>query len=245
MVLSEKNLEWTRHDLDLRAGEQHQPAYLKLNPNGVVPTLVHDDRTLVESSVIMIYLDEVFPSRSLQPADTWNRAQTRLWMKRVDEILHPANITLTYSIIHRPTMLKCSPQERNAYYAGIPNPVTRERQRQAIELGLDSPDSLYAVRAFDAAFERMEDALLKQSWLAGAEFSLADAAIISYVDRAEMLGLTSMWQGRRPRVTDWLARLRGRKSYEQAITSYRPAQKQAGLNDPSTAEKLSELLAHL
>lgn len=245
MVLSEKGLEWTRHDIDLRAGEQHQSTYLKLNQNGVVPTLVHDDRTLVESSVIMMYLDEEFPSSSLQPTDAGDRAQMRLWMKRVDEVLHPANITLTYGIIHRPNMLKRSPDQRNAYYAGIPNPDTRERQREAIELGLNARGSVNAVRAFDATFGKMEDALLEQPWLAGPEFSLADAAIISYVDRAEMLGLISMWQSKRPHVTDWLARVRSRRSYEQAITSYRPAQKQTELIDPNTAENISKLLAHL
>jgi glutathione S-transferase len=42
-------------------GDQNEPAYLKLNPNGVVPTLVHDDTPIVESSLILYYLDEIFP----------------------------------------------------------------------------------------------------------------------------------------------------------------------------------------
>ena len=61
LVLAEKNLEWEARNLDLRAGDQHKPDYLKLNPGGVVPTLVHDDRVLSESSIIMLYLDEAFP----------------------------------------------------------------------------------------------------------------------------------------------------------------------------------------
>ena len=38
LVLAEKKLEWTGHHLNLRAGDQHRPDYLKLNPKGVVPT---------------------------------------------------------------------------------------------------------------------------------------------------------------------------------------------------------------
>ena len=87
LVLAEKELAWEARNLDLRAGDQHKPEYLKLNPNGVVPTLVHGDRVLSKSSVIMLYLDEAFPQRALQPSDPWQRAQMRLWMKRVDEAL--------------------------------------------------------------------------------------------------------------------------------------------------------------
>jgi glutathione S-transferase len=42
---------------------------MKLNPNGVVPTLVHDGRTVIESSVILYYLDEAFPIPPLMPRD--------------------------------------------------------------------------------------------------------------------------------------------------------------------------------
>ena len=44
MCLYEKGLEFESHLLNLQKFEQHNPAYLKLNPNGVVPTLVHDGR---------------------------------------------------------------------------------------------------------------------------------------------------------------------------------------------------------
>ena len=43
LCLAEKGLDWTGHAMDLRAGDQHRPDYLSLNPNGVVPTLVDGD----------------------------------------------------------------------------------------------------------------------------------------------------------------------------------------------------------
>jgi glutathione S-transferase len=49
IVLAEKNLEYRDHLMTLR-GDQFDPAYMKLNPNGVVPTLVHDGQPVTESS---------------------------------------------------------------------------------------------------------------------------------------------------------------------------------------------------
>jgi glutathione S-transferase len=51
IALKEKGQEAKEHLLTLQ-GDQNDPAYLKLNPNGVVPTLVHDGNVIVESSLI-------------------------------------------------------------------------------------------------------------------------------------------------------------------------------------------------
>ena len=58
-VLNAKGLAFAEKKLDLLAGDQLAPEYLALNPNGVVPTLVHDGEVVTDSSVIIEYLDEV------------------------------------------------------------------------------------------------------------------------------------------------------------------------------------------
>ena len=60
LVLAEKNLEWTGHYLDILAGEQFNPDYLKLNPKAVVPTLIHDGEVITESTIICEYIDDAF-----------------------------------------------------------------------------------------------------------------------------------------------------------------------------------------
>ena len=61
IVLAEKGLEWKGHHLSLRDGESRTSEYKKLNPNGVVPTLITDsNETIIESTVIMEYLDEKY-----------------------------------------------------------------------------------------------------------------------------------------------------------------------------------------
>src|SRR6266496_5181114 len=111
LVLNEKGLPWDGKILDLRRGDQFDPEYRKLNPNSVVPTLVHDGRAVVESTVIIEYLDEAFPSPALMPGDPYQRAVPRLWMKKVDDYLHGACATLTFAIAFRPSLLKKTPED--------------------------------------------------------------------------------------------------------------------------------------
>jgi len=61
LVLAEKGIHWEDVQISFKDNEHFAPWYLKLNPNGVVPTLQHDDTVVVDSSVIMEYLDEVAP----------------------------------------------------------------------------------------------------------------------------------------------------------------------------------------
>src|SRR3990172_12633493 len=86
-VLSEKDLEWKGHYLDILKGDQFDADYMKLNPKAVVPTLVHDGQVILESTVICEYLDEVFPKPPLKPTDPHGRAKMRQWTKAVDEDL--------------------------------------------------------------------------------------------------------------------------------------------------------------
>jgi len=56
---AEKRLDWVSHLINLTVGEQNDPTYLKLNPNRVVPTQVTPTQIIVESSVILEFIDEL------------------------------------------------------------------------------------------------------------------------------------------------------------------------------------------
>ena len=68
LALAEKGLAYEARHFNLRAGDQKDPAYLKLNPKGVVPTLVDDATVVTESIVINEYLDDAFTTPPLKPA---------------------------------------------------------------------------------------------------------------------------------------------------------------------------------
>ena len=67
IVLAEKGLDFLSHHVDLPNKENLKPEYLRLNPLGEVPTLVHDSTPVIESSVICEYLDDAYPQIPIFP----------------------------------------------------------------------------------------------------------------------------------------------------------------------------------
>jgi glutathione S-transferase len=78
VVLAEKELEFERAHVDLRAGEQRAPEFLKMNPYGKVPVLVDDDLVVYDSTIINEYLEDEYPLPHLMPEDSAGRARVRL-----------------------------------------------------------------------------------------------------------------------------------------------------------------------
>ena len=220
VTLAEKGLEWDGELLDLMRGDQHRPEYAKLNPNHVVPTLVHEGRVVIESTVIIEYLDEAFPAPRLMPSDPYRRALARLWMKKIDDYLHAACSTVTFATANRKALLRLPPEDLEARFQKMPDPAYRERQRAAIAHGLDAPHVTTAVRQYDKYIGEMETALREAPYLASDAYSLADAAATPYVNRAEMIGMDALWGEHRPHVAAWLARMRERPSFEAAVTRW-------------------------
>jgi glutathione S-transferase len=88
--MSAKGLESASVGVDLFKAEQYESKYLDLNPKGFVPTLVHDGRAIIESTLIYEYLDDTFPQPSLIPSDPWLRTRMRLWSKMVTRVCSKA-----------------------------------------------------------------------------------------------------------------------------------------------------------
>jgi glutathione S-transferase len=78
VVLEEKKLPYEIVNIDLRAGAQKTPEYLKINPYGKVPAIVDGDTVLYESCIINEYLDEKYPEMRLMPSDPAARAKARI-----------------------------------------------------------------------------------------------------------------------------------------------------------------------
>ncbi len=226
IVLAEKSLPWERIYIDILRGDQFDPAYMKLNPKAVVPTLVHDGKVIIESAVICEYLDEAFPDPPLKPADPEHRAAMRLWTKAVDELLHPACAELTFASCHRHIVGRLSPEKFAEFLNSTP-PVSvttdwHARKKEIVRDGMAAPRVDRTFRLYDSYLQKMEDTLAHQRWLAGDAFSLADIALAPYVNRLDMLGMAEMWVGSRPRLSDWFARLKSRPSFKPSLLDMCP-----------------------
>lgn len=226
-ALGEKGLPWEGIYFDILKGDQFDPEYMKLNPKAVVPTLVHDDAVIVESTVINEYVDEVFPDPPLKPADAVARARMREWTKMVDEEVHPACAVITFASCHRNIIRRLPKPDFERFLASTPErsvmPQWHERKKEIVLLGFDAPGVADAFRLNDRTLKKMEDALSSQPWLAGATFSLADIALTPYVNRLDMLGMDGMWTASRPRVTDWFNRIKSRPTFKPAFLEWCPA----------------------
>jgi glutathione S-transferase len=231
LTLNEKKLPWQGEILHLQRGDQLRPEYRKINPNAVVPTLIHDSKVIIESTIIIEYLDEMFTAPALMPADLYQRAVARLWMKKIDDYLHESCSSVTFAIAFRQYLLKKTPEQLEAHFAAMPDPVRRERQRLSVLRGVEAPHVAPALRNYNKFIAEMEEALASSPYLAGERYSLADIAATPYVNRAEMLGMEGLWVGRRPRVTDWLTRIRQRPSYDE-ITKYFTLEEQGRFEVP-------------
>ena len=217
IVLAEKHLDWIKHHVSLPDKENLKPEYLKLNPLGVVPTLVHDGRPVIESSIICEYLEDTFPEQTLLPPDTYQRARMRFWMKHVDVKLHPACGTLQWPMVMRPRLMEKSEDERNAILERIPEKPRRERQKRLVKFGLDAPDVADAVATYRRTILDMELSLTENSWVASDSFSLADVCLAPYFQTLLQFDWTAMFEQDCPRVTDWFERCRARQSYKEAV----------------------------
>jgi glutathione S-transferase len=218
-ALAEKAATWHSHHLDLRARDQQKPEYLKLNPNAVVPTLVHDGVVIIESTVINEYIDDAIPGLSLRPADAAGKARMRLWTKQLDEGLHADTGVVSTAIAFRYQKLDQGPEEVQALLNNMPSPAKRERARSTIFEGVRSPLFRESILRFDALLARMDETLQICQWLAGDSFSLADISYAPYLTRLDHLQLSAMW-AHRPHLAAWYDRVCEREGYQEGLAGW-------------------------
>jgi len=229
IVLQEKAAAFTPHYVDILAGDQFKPEYLRLNPKGVVPTLVHDGHPLVESTAICEYLDEIYETPALKPPSPRERHAMRLWTKAVDEDLHPACAVITFASCHRHIVRRTGPEGVDRFLNSTPSmsvtPDWKSQKRRVIELGFEAPEVAEKFRLYVRYLDKMESALARSVWLSGDIYSLADIALTPYVNRLAMLSMSGLWEnGVRPRLDDWFTRVRARPTFVKSVLDWCPAQ---------------------
>lgn len=221
IALAEKKLDWESHHLDTSVAkrEHFSPEYLKINPRGIVPTLVHDGKAIRESQVILEYLDDAFPERPLRPVGAYDKATMRLWTKLIDEGLHVNSRIVGMCIVVRHAKAAAGPEELEKYLNDMPETVRKENDRINIKEGLESPLLPRAVSYFRSVFEDMNTTLAKSPCLAGETFSLADISLGVYVTRLKSFQMAPLWSNM-THLNEWYERFIARPSYEEGVTKW-------------------------
>jgi glutathione S-transferase len=216
--LEEKGLAWTSHHVNLGANEHVTSDYQRINPNGVVPALVHDGQVVIESNDILLYLEDRFPDPPLRPADAAARGE----MERLMELsgaFQPMFKVLSHELLFRP-FRKVGAEEIALYEKQHSDKSLVEFLRDYAEAGPAWQARVNEARGeLTTTLGALESALAGSTWLSGPEFGLADISWVvnAYRFQQAQVDLTG-W----PRFEDWAQRAMARPAFDRAVVNYRP-----------------------
>jgi len=185
MFMAEKGLDLPREEVDLMTGENRQAPYVAKNPSGQTPALELDDGfILAEITAICEYLEEVHPSPPLIGANPRERAETRMWVRRIDlNVVEPMANGFRFSqgLALFKDRVHCIPQAADDLKA-----IAREK--------LTWLDGLVAGR----------------TWITGERFTLADILLYAFLDFGGQVG--QPLDGANQTLTAWFERVKARPS---------------------------------
>jgi glutathione S-transferase len=186
IAMAEMGLSVETVKVDLMAGENRQPAYMTRVPTGGLPALELDDgATIAEITTIVEYLDEKFPGNSVLGETPEQRAETRMWVRRIDLALCEA-VTVSFR-------------------------ATEGRKLFQNRMTLFTPEAAAELKAMYQEKLLWLDALMQgRTWVCGNRFTLADIMLLAFVEFgasvAQPMPASATW------LPQWLARAAARPS---------------------------------
>jgi glutathione S-transferase len=185
MFLAEKGIELLRIEIDILRGENRREPYLSKNPSGQCPALELEDGTiLAEITPICEYLEETQPGPKLIGATAEERAETRMWVRRIDlRILEPMANGFRYSEGLRmfKDRIRCIPQA-------------------AADLKQIAQDNL----------TWLDGLMAGKPYICGARLTLADIMLFAFIDFAS--GVGQPLNSHLATIGAWFARMKSRPS---------------------------------
>ena len=188
-----------------------------------MPTLEHDGRIIIDSNIILEYLDDFFPDSPLKPKDPFERSQMRIWLDKSETLVHKNVNILSWNRRHMPRMKHLSHEQHLKILQKFPNPETRRMRIRRLEHGVSDTDEEFAKERLSDFMDKMEEELNKGTWLTGDNFSLADIAIAPFIERFEANNLVDLIDFRkRPKIGSWWGKMKSRESYQTAYAFKNP-----------------------
>ena len=198
--------------------ENATPEFVALNPDGVVPVLVHDGRTLTESNDIIQYLDSGFDGPRLS-ADNDADAEYLRRSLRASTEFQGAFKLLVHEFLFKPVR-RMNERELSQYAREAANEELVNFMREfSSKEGFSEERIVSAISAVEQVLSRLNARLTVNHWLSGSHFGLTD---ISWFVNLHRLTHMRYPLAEYPRVSAWLERFRCRNSYRSAVTAYEP-----------------------
>lgn len=163
MFMAECGVEIPLQDIDLMGGENRQPDFVETNPTGTTPALLLDDGSVLsEITAICEYLSETQPGNPLIGATPQERAETRMWVRRIDlGVLEPLANGFRYS-------------------EGLP--IFKERMPTIPE----AADGLKSMAQEKLSW--LDGQMAGKTFVCGERFTLADVLLFCFLEFGQQVG---------------------------------------------------------
>ena len=215
MTLEAKGLEWVSHHIDLKKKENVTDEYFGINPNGLVPSLIHDGVVHIESNEIIDYLDQTFPDPPLRQSDS--EAEMLEWLSLAASIHVPAIKPYVYATKMQKKLQKTEEEEQR-YQSLQQNEELKEfHSKHAGASVFAAEDVEAAERRLDEVFTKLDTTFVDRRWIMGEEFSLADISWIPI--HFVLIGCGYPFE-RYPEIVRWAESVAQQKSFKSGVLDW-------------------------
>jgi glutathione S-transferase/GST-like protein len=223
LTLAEKGVAYESRYLDLLQFDQHQPAYLAVNPDGTIPAMVHGSRVLTESTPMMEYVDDEFPGPPLKPRDPVARWRMRWWMRFFDAYFAPSLSMIGWSIFIGPAVRNRPQEELRAAIDKIPLESRRIAWRKAMFNEFSPEELAESKRRVLFATLALERHLARFPWIAGDVYSLGDINGFNLGYALPLSQPDHCNDAKTPHIMEWLRRIYERPAARETWAKGRTA----------------------
>jgi glutathione S-transferase len=214
-ALHAKGVLFEEHKLDLFSGDQLTPEYLAINPNGVVPSIIDDGNIVIDSAVILEYLEDTHGDVApMRPTDPVEAAKMRTMMRFIDEVPAPAIRVPSYNLAFLPHFQSMTEE---AFLALCDSkPLRREFLMKMGRSGFPQADMEEALGRLKRGVGRLAGWLDENGgpWIMGDAISLADLALMPIIVRMDDINLGYMWADE-PAVQTWFDAISAQPEYDK------------------------------
>ncbi|XP_038057611.1 uncharacterized protein LOC119729155 isoform X2 [Patiria miniata] len=216
--LEAKKLKWQSRVTCMTSEEMESDWYFTIHPQGLVPALVHDGVTHIESSDIMVYLDEAFPEIPLRPNTVDGRQAVQSWLDLERTIQKPMKyMTFRFYIGNFAKLIET---DKRLARLKEKNPEGYAFHKMVREGSWNDEDLRGAIEEIHDALQILEGHLANHEWLVGDQISLADYCWGTNVYRYVESYMYRFPMGRYPAVRAWYKRLLTDEAFQKAVVAY-------------------------
>jgi glutathione S-transferase len=228
LTLAAKGVQWEGREVNLQIDENIEPDYMRINPRGVVPTLIDGEEIVFDSGAIIRYINRNLPGPKLEPEDDELMEVMEHWIEVQDQF--PLR-GLTYGNMrglvgklmraHQPARIPKLERFRSE------NPDLKaeyEAKLRDTEHWIEEQSNQEIISNVNERMESILNDLDKQmkgnQWIVGDQYTLADIAWTTILSRIDFLGLDKRMWDKRPAVKAYYERLKETPGFEEQVRYY-------------------------